>query len=271
MKNEVIVLKQAPVIEYELLDAISEEVKAKIESLNLDSIEASESTLSTVKNIRSELSREFKDLEEKRKLVKETVMKPYNDFDEQYKAKISNLFNDADKKLKSKIDEVEDEILSRKIEGLKDYFLSVNKHDFITFEDVFKDEKIIKSKTDKYYEGVINDYLAKVEADLHTIGTVSYEERVLAKYQMVKDLNRAISEVNLEVQREDAIRARQKEQEAAKAEVKPEPIVQPKPTEPKSEPEQTFKCSFTVYGTKNQLRELKEFMNAKGLKYERGN
>jgi hypothetical protein len=176
MKNEVIVLKQAPIIEYELLDAISEEVKAKIESLNLDSIEASESTLSTVKNIRSELSREFKDLEEKRKLVKETVMKPYNDFDEQYKAKISNLFNDADKKLKSKIDEVEDEILSRKIEGLRDYFLSVNKHDFITFEDIFKDEKIIKSKTDKYYESVINDYLAKVGADLHTISTVSYEE-----------------------------------------------------------------------------------------------
>jgi hypothetical protein len=98
-------------------------------------------------------------------------------------------------------------------------------------------------------------------------------KRVLAKYQIVKDLNHAISEVNLEVQREDAIRARQKEQEAAKAEVKPEPIVQPKPaeSEPAKEPEQTFKCSFMVYGTKDQLRELKEFMNAKGLKYERSN
>ncbi|MDR2341514.1 MAG: DUF1351 domain-containing protein [Campylobacteraceae bacterium] len=122
MTNEVIVLKQALVIEYELLDTISEDVKAKIETLNLDDIEVSENTLSTVKNIHSKLSRDFKDLEEKRKLVKKIAMKPYNDFDEQYKANISNLFNDADKKLKTKIDEVEDEILSRKIEGLQDYF-----------------------------------------------------------------------------------------------------------------------------------------------------
>ncbi|MDR2341515.1 MAG: hypothetical protein LBD84_00535 [Campylobacteraceae bacterium] len=55
-----------------------------------------------------------------------------------------------------------------------------------------------------------------------TISTVNFEERVLAKYQIVKDLNRAISEVNIEVQRKDAIRAKQKEQEemAKQAEVR---------------------------------------------------
>jgi hypothetical protein len=57
---------------------------------------------------------------------------------------------------------------------------------------------------------------------LATISTVNFEERVLAKYQIVKDLNRAISEVNIEVQRKDAIRAKQKEQEemAKQAEVR---------------------------------------------------
>jgi L-lactate utilization protein LutB len=115
--------------------------------------------LSYVKNIRSELGRDFKELEEKRKLVKETVMKSYNDFSERYKLKISNLFSDADKKLKTKIDEVEDEILSCKIEGLRDYFNLNNRHDFIKFDDVSL--RIIKSKSDKAYETEINEYLKK--------------------------------------------------------------------------------------------------------------
>jgi hypothetical protein len=262
VKNEVIVLKQAPIIEYGLLDAISEEVKAKIEALNLDSIEASETTLTTIKNIRSELGRDFKDLEEKRKLVKEMVMKPYNDFDEQYKVKISSLFNDADKKLKAKIDDVENEILARKTEGLQDYFLLHNKHDFIKFDDVGL--HIIKSKSDKVYQDEIDEYLKKIDNDLNTIATVTFEERVLAKYQIVKDLNRAISEVNIEVQREDAIRAKQK----ADQETKPEQAKQDQPKPEIVEPAQTFKCSFTVYGTKEQLKRLKEFMKDEGIKYE---
>jgi hypothetical protein len=274
--NEVITVEQSPVIKYDLLKQISEGVKAKIESLNLDALVASEETLTDIKNIRAELNKDFKSLEEQRKLVKEIVLKDYNKFEDEYKKLISSQFSEADNRLKSLAQTVDDEILARKITGIEDYFEQKNTYDFIKFADVGL--HIIKSKADKAYQTEIDEYLAKVANDLQTISTVSYEDRVLAKYQIFKDLNRAISEVNIEVQREDAIKAKQREDALrADEQVKVETVIQDEPapvSSPKVEPEipaekeQIFKATFTVFGTKNQLRKLKEFMISEGIKYE---
>lgn len=256
-KAEVIVLEQLPVIKYDLVKKIGADVQASIDALNLDDMEASESNLSLLKSTRSSLTKEFKTFEEQRMLVKDIIMKPYNDFDALYKEHIVKVFGSADTILKAKVDGVDHGILTAKIEELKEYFSFVNLHDFLKFEDLGL--KIIKSRTNKSIQEEIDTFIDRVTTDLITIDTLPNKERVEVKYHIYKDLNRAISETNIEVQREAAI-----------ASVR-EPVVEVKPraAEPVQEVDnQQYRASFTVTATKQQIRELKEFMKQKGINYE---
>lgn len=261
---QVIVVEQTPIIQYTLLNQISNSVKEKIESLSLDTLEASEDTLTSVKNTRSDLSKDFKVLEEQRKMVKEIVLKDYNQFEDDYKRLIASQYKEADDKLKTLVVTVEDKILDKKIEGLKAYFNENNVFEFISFEHIGL--HIIKSKSDKVIKEEIDTYLSSVNDALNTIDTLSNKERVLAKFEIYRDLNRAISEVNIEMQREDAIKAKSTAPiEPPKKEIPVEVIYVPKD---EVEKEQVFKCSFTLFATKTQLKALKEFMKSEGITYE---
>lgn len=278
--NKVIEVTQKPIIEYSVIKEVSLRVDEKIKSLSLETLEVSENSLVSVKNIRAELSKDFKVLEEQRKLVKDIVLKDYNEFEAQYKELIASKFKDADLLLKGKIDEVTDAVLNKKIDGIKEYFESVNTHSFIKYEDL--ELKVIKSISDKKLKEEINAYLENVKISLDTIETLPDKDRVLAKYQMFKDLNTAISQTNIEIEREKQI----EEQRLAKEETEKQRQEQLKkqsevvvnaeandtnPFEEQVQPqqeEQIFKSSFTVFGTKEQFKLLKEFMNNNNIKYE---
>jgi len=290
--SSIIELKQKPIISYDLIKQKGEEVAQKIAELNIEQIEASENNLKVIKSTRAELSREFKELEERRKMVKDLILKPYNEFEAAYKEYIATRFKDADVMLKSKVSVVEDGILQKKIDGIKQYFNEKNQFDFIEFDDLGLN--IIRSKSDKAYKDQIDAYLDQVSRDIETIETLEHKDRVLAKYQLTKDLSNAISETNIEMQREEAIKKQKEEAEArrlaqeaaqeqaeadAKARHKEEEIayvehVAPQVVETKNtqveEPKkpQLYKTSFTVTGTAEQIKELKIYMNEKGLKYE---
>ncbi len=270
--TNIIVVEQAPIIRYSLLAQISTQVKDKIESLNIDTLEPSEETLKTIKDTRSDLSKEFKTLEEQRKMVKEIVLKDYNEFEDNYKRLIADQFKTADAKLKTLVDSVEDGILSKKIYGLKAYFDEQNAYDFLRFEDLGL--HIIKSKSDKSIKEEIDAYIVQVAANLDTIETLQNKERILAKYHMTKDLNLSISQVNLEIQREEAIKAQQEatiaknaQVEQPKKEIPVEVVYAPK-EEVTAIKEEVFQCTFTVYATKAQLSKMKQFLKDEGISYE---
>lgn len=264
MNENIIVVEQKPIIRYSLLAEISTQVKNKIESLNIDTLEPSEETLKTIKDTRSDLNKDFKTLEEQRKMVKEIVLKDYNEFEDVYKISIADLFKTADAKLKTLVDVVEDKILASKVDGLKAYFNENNVFEFVSFENMGL--HIIKSKSDKAIKEEIDTYLSSINDSLNTIDTLLNKERVLAKFEIYRDLNRAISEVNIEMQREDAIKAKSTEPiEQPKKEIPVEVIYVPKN---EVEKEQIFKCSFTLFATKTQLKALKEFMGREGITYE---
>lgn len=273
--SKIIEVTQKPIIAYNLIKKVSNDVEAKIQSLNIDTLEPTEENLKAIKSTRAELNNEFKTLEEQRKMVKEIVLKDYNEFEAQYKTLIANKFKDADVKLKGLADTVDDKILSLKIVGIKDYFDDVNKIDFLSFYDLGL--KIIKSKSDKIIKTEIDNILLDIENSIITINTMQNKDRILAKFQMHKDLNRAISETNLEVEREANIKKQNEERAEREAEQRRlqkapnpeyvEPVQEVKETvieEPK-----TFKTSFTVYGSREQFAELKQFMNNKGIRYEK--
>jgi len=271
MDANIIVVEQKPIIKYELLEQISKEVVSKIEALDLDSLTADESTVRTIKKTRTELSKEFKTLEEQRKIVKEIVLKDYNEFEDTYKNLIATHYKDADIKLKNIVNKVEDKILQKKIDNIKEYFDEVNTFSFIEFQDL--ELKIIKSRSDKSIKDEIDTYLDTVAHNIETIKTLEHSDRVLAKYQITKDLNTAISQTNIEFQREEAIKKQNeaKEERARQAKLRQQQQVEdtffkPNVPEPESEQEQIFKTSFTVSGTKAQLKALKACIIEKGIK-----
>lgn len=287
--SKAVVVTQKPIIAYTLLKQISDNVIAKIEALGIDKLEANEDNLALIKRTRADLTKDFAELENQRKTVKDIVLNDYNIFEDDYKKLIASPFKDADAKLKSLSAFVDDKILSLKIDGIVEYFKEINTFDFVKFEDM--NLKIIKSKSDKVIKSEIDEYLANIKMSLTTIDTLPNKERVLAKFQMHKDLNRAISETNLEVQREEQIKAQNAERERIAAERKQQAEEQQKQRELQSqqqseaieveametvkqfipEPEQVvedkiYETTFTVRGTIEQLSKLKQFMKEIGVR-----
>lgn len=283
--SKAIVVTQKPVIMYEMLEPISRSISAKIQSLNIESMEATEDNLSLIKRTRTDLKKDFDDLENARMMAKELIMKDYNALDDLYKKLIKSPFSEADAKLKSMVDSIESGILKLKIDGLKEYFDDENTFDFVSFDDMGL--KIIKSKSDKSIKTEIDEYLANIKMSIATIETLPNKERVLAKFQMSKDLNRSISDTNIEIQREEQIKAQNAERERLEAERKQraeqqrqeaekaivEEVLQANPQLEEQEPQpipedQVYRTSFTVQATKAQLAKLKNFMKEEGIKYE---
>ena len=77
MIKDLIEVKQIPIIEEQLKNVsavIDERVK------NATSLVCTEETVKTIKELRADLNKDFKEFETKRKEVKEQVLKPYNDY-----------------------------------------------------------------------------------------------------------------------------------------------------------------------------------------------
>ena len=227
-------------------------------------------------------------------MVKDIVLKDYNTFEDKYKQLISSKFKDADKTLKSLVDTVSDGILQAKVNGIIEYFNTVNEFDFINFHDL--ELKIIKSKSDKKIKEEIDNYLANIKQSLETIQTLQNSDRVLAKFQMSKNLSDAIAQTNLEIQREEQIKAQneamakaeqerkeretervrlQKEEFERQAQMQSvEPVQQTEPQVQHQEPivqredPKIFSTSFRVFGTREQFAMLKQFMNDNIIRYE---
>ena len=205
---------------------------------------------------------------------------------------LSVLFKDADVLLKDKTSTVESKLLDEKVVGISNYFQQLNTHDFISFNDLGL--KIIRSKSDTVIKNEIEDYLFDIETSINTIKTLENSDRVLAKFQISKDLNSAISQTNIEIQREKEIADRKEAQRVAQEQIEEEarlreaqrqqelnevieavieePIIQPEPAQQVVQTPQApkiFKSSFTVFGTQEQFAELKQFMNNKGIRHER--
>ena len=96
--QELIIIKQLPQIE-EHLKELSTEVDKKVE--NAKGLICTEENVKTIKQVRADLNKEFKEVEKQRKEVKEKVLAPYMQFEMIYKEYISE-YRSADNDLKKK-------------------------------------------------------------------------------------------------------------------------------------------------------------------------
>jgi hypothetical protein rflaF_12821 len=266
--KELMIVKQLPVIE-ENLKVLSEEIDRKVEkAINLV---CTESTVKDVKNLRADLNKDFKELEEQRKNIKKAVTAPYEAFEGIYKEYISEKFNKADRTLKEKIDEVENALKEEKKAKIEEYFEEKKTAENVLFVEFAQANiNITLSASDKSLKEAIDTFIEKIKNDVAIIETQEDSVEIFIEYKKTLNLSNAMLTVS---ERKKAIEEARKAEENKCTQVEPEHQLEPTPqvtlkAEPLKAPEEVIEISLTVFGTKSQLRALKEYLKQEGIKYE---
>ena len=278
MSKDLIIVKQLPQIE-EHLKELSTEIDKKVE--NAKSLVCTEENVKTIKQVRADLNKEFKEVEKQRKVVKEQVLAPYMQFEEVYKTYVSDKYKSADIDLKRKVDNVENELKAKKEKEIRNYFeeyKTANNIDFIAYEQA--GINVTLSASIKSLKEQAKAFIDKIADDLKLIETQECKEEILVEYKQNLNVSRAIQEV--------ANRHKLLEEEKRKQEEKVVTIVSNENHEitkesyeqleqafskPLEQPEITEKeeiltLRFVVRGTRSKLKELKKFLEDGGYDYE---
>ena len=267
MNNKMIVLEQLPIIKYKL-EQLSVEIKEKVDKVN--SLIVNEETVKETKQLRAELNKEFKELEEQRKEVKNAIMSKYDEFNNIYVENVSNLYKDADEQLKQKIDNVENELKqqrkTRMVELFNEYRTANHLEDIIEFEDVRLN--ITLSASEKSLKDTVITFCEKVAEDIKAINSMEDSTSLLLKYKSNGfDLTKAIYQVNEEKKQREEL---ERKLNIVQEETKKDEIVQEQVEElivPEIE-EEDITITFTVTGKKSDIIKVREFMKENNIKYE---
>ena len=290
MENNLIVIKQLPVIE-DQLQAVKKSIEERVE-LAL-SLVCTEETYKDIKKVRSELNKEYQELEKRRKEVKAQILKPYESFEGIYKECAGDLYARADNQLRQKISEVEDGLRKQKEEDLVKYFAEYRESLHIAEDFVSLDKAGIKvglsdSKTALRKKAA--EFLDHIASDLQVIETLESGAEVMAEYRKTYNLSGSMLIVDErhkaieaeKARREAALAAMEarKAEEAAAAAAIQEAIQQDAPPEAVSapvqmpdpetavSPEPIYSTTFKVTANLEKLRALKNFLTDGGYDYE---
>ena len=260
MNNQLIQLKQAPVIE-EKLKNIGLTAQKKIETAL--SMAVTPETKSAVKGIRASLNADFKELEEARKAVERQIDDALKPFRDTYNTYIKSVFKDADEKLKARIAEVEDEEKLIKRSNLKAYFDELatanNVEEFVDFGRVVPKVDISKSET--AYRKIIDQAVEQTVKDLEVINRHEHSAELMIEYLKTFDLADAIVTVTDRRTRIEELTQKAKdycdkvEQEQAVIEEVDEVLSAPEIVEDGEE--DIIQLHFSCTGTRSKLKEFK--------------
>lgn len=278
MIKDLIEVKQLPVIEEQLKNVsaiIDERVK------NATSLVCTEETVKTIKELRAELNKDYKEFETQRKAVKEKVLKPYNDFENIYKECISDKFRNADLVLKGRIEIVENELKTKKEQEVKNYFeeyKTANNIDFITYEQA--GINVTLSASMKSLKEQAKNFIDRIVDDLKLIETQEHKAEILVEYKQTLNISNAITTVTnrFKAIEEEKKKEEQKvvhiemneDHEISKRTYEELESIMNKPLETPVEERQEgiLTLKFTVRGTRTKLKKLKEFLENGGYDYE---
>ena len=297
MENQIVVMRQAPIIEEHLVDA-KNEVIAKTEFAK--SLICTVDSLKKVKETRAELNKDFAYLESVRKEIKRAILLPYEEFERKYKEYIATPYKQADSDLKAKIAEVEDGIKQQREAEVIAYFdeYKAARHlPFIRFADsgitvgLSGSKKSLKEQAAAFVDKVAGDveFIQRTQPDDADEILLEYRSSLSVTYSVDKVLRRKQALIQQRRQREEQQAVMQAEAQAAQkvqeiTEPHPPEMVAPpvevqapvveeqatEPVQPQEQQENTqsiklYRVSFDVIGSLEQLKELKKFLVSKNL------
>ena len=298
MNENIITVQQLPVIVYERLESVGQEIDKRIAALDLDKQLVTEDTKKAVKDTRAMLNKELDNFEEQRKRIKEQVVAPYEAFEKAYNSFIKVKYEKADSILKVKIDEFNERLKADKEARIRAYFTELcqaNNIDFLPFERLGLNIRL--NDSDKSLKDIVNTNIDNVVKSLAMIESLNdpdeYKAEILADYKQTLDVMRSINNAKYrkqqreaELQRLEAQKARAEQARlAAEARAKevaplqaPEEVPAPAPQEAPAPPQEVpapvpqevtpdlIVTNFTVQGTMEQLRALKAYILSNNIK-----
>lgn len=274
--NELITVQQLPII-IERLESFKVEVLERVKFAETCVCDAE--TVKETKKYRAELNKQFKELDEQRKTVKTQIMEPYNVFEAKYNECVRDIFKAADAKLADKINEVEGALKAEKTGLLKAYFEELKQQLNLEWLDWFDVPiNVTLSVSDKKLREQVKDWVCERANDIATIRLQSedIQPELMLEYRKVLNLSEALRIVTerraaLEMQRAQEAEAKAKVEEDAKriAEIEAVAARQEALSAPEVKaPVKEYRATFTVYGTIEQLKAVKAFLNEGGYRYE---
>lgn len=283
MNENLITVQQLPVIVYERLESVGQEIDKRIAALDLDKQLVTEDTKKAVKDTRAMLNKELKDFEEQRKRIKEQIIAPYEAFEKAYNSFIKVKYETADGILKVKIDEFDKRLKADKEARIRAYFTELcqaNNIDFLPFERLGL--KIGLSDSDKSLKDIVNTSIDNVVKSLAMIESLNdpdeYKAEILTEYKQTLDVTRAIQNAQYRKQQREAELQRIEAQKARAEQARLETEARAKEVAPLQAPEEVpapaiqevtpdlIVTSFTIQGTMEQLKALKAYILSNNIK-----
>lgn len=292
LADSLIVVQQLPIIKEQLHSIKAQAQQSVDEALALA---CTEETYKVVKERRTALNRDRKDLDARRMAVQKQIMQPFEEFDVVYKECVTNVYGPADKLLKERISEIENGLKAEKEKKVIAYFSELAKANGVEWVD-YQDMVIAvtMSASLKSLKATVKGYIDGVVKDVNCINGMENAPEIMAEYKQCRNLAVAINSVSQrkdriareEAERKQRLEAQLRAQEAEKAvlNVAEEELSAPQVmgTEPpvmdeqetegsqKESAEQVVTAKFTFMastfqcrGTLAQLRGLKAFVNSK--------
>lgn len=278
----------------------NEELKAEIaeKMQEYKSLAFTEETIKEAKADRAKLNKLRTAFEDERKRIKKLCMAPYDEFEKQVKELIA-LIDEPIQLIDGQIKEVEEQRKIEKKGKVLEFYESVigSLKGVLPFEKVFRPEYLNATKSMKSITEEIQSLINRVNADLDTIEGFGskYELQIKDAYLKTLDLSTAMQEKTRleEVERRLAERKQEEQRraeekaakEAAEARSKSQmeqvadtqsvhPEVQAEKTEenetaqqPDKQEAQVFKMDFRVWGTKDQLMGLRQYLIDNKIKF----
>jgi len=296
MNENIITVQQLPVIVYERLESVGQEIDKRIAALDLDQQLVTEDTKKAVKDTRAMLNKELKDFEEQRKRIKEQVVAPYEAFEKAYNSFIKVKYEKADGILKVKIDEFDRRLKADKEARIRAYFTELcqaNNIDFLPFERLGLNIRL--NDSDKSLKDIVNTNIDNVVKSLAMIESLNdpdeYKAEILTDYKQTLDVMIAINNAKYRKQQREAELQRLEAQRAAAEQARlaaearakevaplqapeevPAPAIQEAPAPPQEVPapdpqEEIIHVTLELIGTRTQLRALRQFLDINNIKY----
>lgn len=275
----------------------NEELKAEIaeKMQEYTSLAFTEDTIKEAKADRAKLNKLRAAFEDERKRIKKLCMAPYDAFEKQVKELIA-LIDEPIRLIDGQIKEVEERRKIEKKGEILEFYESVigSLKGILPFDRVFRQEYLNVSRSMKSIKEEIQALIDRVNADLDTIEGFGskYELQIKDVYLKTLDLSVAMQEKARleEVERQLAERKQREEQQVAKKAAAealamqsaagqeqvvedtavhkdvPEKIAEAAQQEEEQKPE-LFQMDFRVWGTKDQLMGLRQYLIDNKIKF----
>lgn len=265
----------------------NEELKAEISEKMQDykNLVFTEETIKEAKKDRANLNKLKNAFEDERKRIKRQCMAPYEQFEAQVKEVIA-LIDEPIRLIDAQIKEVEEQKKAQKRGEIEELFGNIGFQLFVTLDKIWDDKWLNATVPLGRIEEQMKSRMYQIGEDVAVIQNLSeFSFEAMEVYKKTLDLTRAIQEGQRlsEIQKKKAAyeeeqrrkaeeeKARKQEEEAEKASVNQQEEKQPEAVEEREEPieqpEKIVRLDFRVWGTREQIMGLRQYLIDNKIKF----